>query len=168
MADRWASLAARAPVTIVFGVLGLSSGTWAARIPAIKTALGLSPGVLGLTLLGPALGSVLAMPVAGAILATVPPRRVVQCGLLFLAGMLPLTTVVSSPWQLFAVLAGWGAGLGVVDVGINMEGAAVQDRLGRRTMSGFHAAYSVGGLVGAGLGGIAAASPTEAPSEKCR
>src|SRR5262249_35173344 len=171
-ADRWASLAARAPVTIVFAVLGLSSGTWAARIPAIKTALHLSPGVLGLTLLGPALGSVLAMPLAGAILATVPPRRVVQCGLLFLAGMLPLTTVVSSPWQLLAVLAGWGAGLGVVDVGINIEGAAVQDRLGRRTtsaaaavrhrlgrrtMSGFHAAYSVGGLVGAGLGGIAAA-----------
>ena len=87
MADRWASLAARAPVTIVFGVLGLSTGTWAARIPAIKTALHLSPGVLGLTLLGPALGSVLAMPVAGAILATVPPRRVVQCGLLFLAGL---------------------------------------------------------------------------------
>ena len=165
MADRWASLAARAPVTIVFGVLGLSSGTWAARIPAIKTALGLSPGVLGLTLLGPALGSVLAMPVAGAILATVPPRRVVQCGLLFLAGMLPLTTVVSSPWQLFAVLAGWGAGLGVVDVGINIEGAAVQDRLGRRTMSGFHAAYSVGGLVGAGLGGIAAASGVTARAD---
>jgi len=156
MADRWASLAARAPVTIVFGVLGLSTGTWAARIPAIKTALHLSPGVLGLTLLGPALGSVL---------ATVPPRRVVQCGLLFLAGMLPLTTVVSSPWQLFAALAGWGAGLGVVDVGINIEGAAVQDRLGRRTMSGFHAAYSVGGLVGAGLGGIAAASGVTARAD---
>ena len=165
MADRWASLAARAPVTIVFAVLGLSTGTWAARIPAIKTALHLSPGVLGLTLLGPALGSVLAMPLAGAILATVPPRRVVQCGLLFLAGMLPLTTVVSSPWQLFAALAGWGAGLGVVDVGINIEGAAVQDRLGRRTMSGFHAAYSIGGLVGAGLGGIAAASGVTARAD---
>jgi len=165
MADRWASLAARAPVTIVFAVLGLSTGTWAARIPAIKTALHLSPGVLGLTLLGPALGSVLAMPLAGAILATVPPRRVVQSGLLLLGGMLPLTTVVSSPWQLFAALAGWGAGLGVVDVGINIEGAAVQDRLGRRTMSGFHAAYSIGGLVGAGLGGIAAASGVTARAD---
>jgi len=56
------------------------------------------------------------------------------------------------------VLAGWGAGLGVVDVGINVEASAVQDRLGRPAMSGFHAAYSVGGLAGAGLGGIAAAS----------
>lgn len=107
MADRWASLAARAPVTIVFVVLGLSTGTWAARIPAIKAALHLSPGILGLALLGPAAGSVLTMPLAGALMATVPPRRVVQCGLLLLGGMLPLTTVVSSPWQLFAV---WPAG----------------------------------------------------------
>ena len=145
-------------MTVVFVVAGLSAGTWAARIPAIKAGLNLSPGVLGLCLLGPAVGSVLTMPLAGAIMATVPPRRVVQCALLLLAGMLPLTTVVSSPWQLFAVLAGWGAGLGVVDVGMNIEASAVQDRLGRRTMSGFHAAYSVGGLAGAGLGGIAAAS----------
>jgi len=158
MADRWASFRARAPVTVVFLVLGLSAGTWAARIPAIKAGLNLSPGILGLCLLGPAVGSVLTMPAAGAIMATVPPRPVVQCALLLLAGMLPLTTVVSSPWQLFAVLAGWGAGLGVVDVGMNIEASAVQDRLGRRTMSGFHAAFSVGGLIGAGLGGIAAAS----------
>jgi MFS family permease len=165
MADRWASLRARAPVTIVFVTLGLSAGTWAARIPAIKAALHLSPGILGLCLLGPAAGSVLTMPLAGAIMATVPPRRVVQCALLLLAGMLPLTTVVSNPWQLFLVLAGWGAGLGVVDVGMNLEGAAVQDQLGRRTMSGFHAAYSVGGLTGAGLGGIAAASGVSARTD---
>src|SRR5262249_22052348 len=109
--------------------------------------------------------SVRRTPLAGAVLATVPPRRVVQWGLVFLAGTLPLTTVVSSPWQLFAVLAGWGAGLGVVDVGINVEASAVQDRLGRPAMSGFHAAYSVGGLAGAGLGGIAAASGTTARAD---
>ncbi len=66
--------------------------------------------------------------------------------------------MVSNAWQLFAVLAGWGAGLGVTDVGMNLEASAVQDQLGRRTMSGFHAAFSVGGLAGAGFGGLAAAS----------
>jgi fucose permease len=50
-------------------------------------------------------------------------------------------------------------------VGMNVEASAVQDRLGRRTMSGFHAAYSVGGLVGAGLGGIAAASGVTARAD---
>jgi MFS family permease len=155
----------RAAVATVFVMLGLAGGSWAARIPAIKDALHLSPGILGLALLGPALGSVLAMPAAGAALATVPPRRIVQLGLLALGGLLPVTTLASSPWQLFAVLAGWGAGLGVVDVGINTEAAAVQDRLGRSVMSGFHAAYSVGGLAGAGLGGIAAASGVSARTD---
>jgi MFS family permease len=155
----------RAAVTAVFGMLGLAAGTWAARIPAIKGGLHLSAGVLGLTLLGPALGSLLAMPAAGAILATVPPRRVVQAGFVALGGLLPVTAFASSAWQLFAVLAGWGAGLGVVDVGVNTEAAAVQNRLGRSVMSGFHAAYSVGGLAGAGLGAIAAAAGVSARAD---
>jgi MFS family permease len=152
-------------VTAVFGMLGLAVGTWAARIPTIKDGLHLSPGVLGLALLGTAAGSVITMPATGAILATVPPRRVVQTGLVALGGLLPVTTFATSAWQLFLVLAGWGAGLGMIDVGINIEAAAIQKRLGRSIMSGFHAAYSVGGLVGAGLGGIAAAAGVSARTD---
>jgi MFS family permease len=152
-------------VTAVFGVLGLAVGTWAARIPTIKDGLHLSPGVLGLALLGPAVGSVLTMPATGAILATVPPRRVVQAGIVALGGLLPVTTFATSAWQLFLVLTGWGAGLGMIDVGINIQAAAIQKRLGRSIMSGFHAAYSVGGLVGAGLGGIAAAAGVSARAD---
>jgi len=137
-------------------VLGGAEGTWAARIPAIKAGLHLSPGVLGLALLGPAVGCVLAMPATGAILASVAPRRVTRVGIVLLAAMLPVTTVVDSAWQLFLVLAGWGAGIGSVDVSMNTEAAVVQDQLGRRVMSAFHGSYSVGGLIGAGLGAIAA------------
>jgi MFS family permease len=146
----------RIAVTAVFVVLGGAEGTWAARIPAIKSGLHLSPGLLGLALLGPAVGCVLAMPATGAILASVAPRRVTQFGVVLLAAMLPVTTVAGSAWQLFLVLAGWGAGIGTVDVSMNTEGAVVQDQLGRRVMSSFHGAYSVGGLIGAGLGAIAA------------
>src|SRR5208282_5841823 len=112
----------------------------------------------GLALLGPAVGSVLAMPTTGALLASVAPRRVVQAGFVVVAGMLPVITLAGSTWQLFVVLAGWGMGIGMVDVGANTEASRVQDRLGRRVMSRFHAAYSVGGLVGAGLGAAAAAT----------
>ncbi|HEY1616291.1 MAG TPA: MFS transporter [Streptosporangiaceae bacterium] len=151
-------LVRRAAVTIVFAMLGVSEGTWAARIPAVKADLHLSAGMLGLALLGPALGCVIAMPAAGAVLASVAPRRISQLALIVLCGLLPVTTVAGSAVQLFFVLAGWGAGIGVLDVAMNTEAAAVQDQLGRRLMSGFHGAYSVGGLVGAGLGAIAAAA----------
>ncbi len=158
----WRAARPQAAVTVVFFLLGGAGATWAARIPAVKAGLHLSAGALGLALLGPAVGSVLAMPVSGAVLASVAPRRVVQIASLAVAGLLPVITVAGSTWQLFAVLAGWGTGIGVIDVGMNTEAARVQDRLGRRIMSRFHAAYSVGGLVGAGLGAAAAASGVSA------
>jgi MFS family permease len=155
--DRSPQRSRRSAVIAVFVVLGASEGTWASRIPALKASLHLSPGLLGLALLGPALGCVLAMPATGAILASVAPRRLVQVGLLAVAGLLPVATLAASTWQLFLVLTGWGAGIGIVDVAMNTEAAAVQDQLGRRVMSVFHGAYSIGGLVGSGLGAIAAA-----------
>ena len=148
---RWA-------VTAVFVPLGAAEGTWAARVPAIKADLHLSAGQLGLALLGPALGCVLAMPAVAAVLASIAPRRVVQVGLVLVGGLLPVTAVAGSGWQLFLVLTGWGAGIGMLDVGMNTEAADVQDKMGRRVMSTFHGAYSVGGLAGAGLGAIAAAA----------
>jgi predicted MFS family arabinose efflux permease len=96
------------------------------------------------------------MPATGTLLASIAPRRLVQTGFVLVAGMLPVITLAGSAWQLFVVLAGWGVGIGMVDVGVNTEGSRVQDRLGRRVMSRFHGAYSVGGLVGAGLGAAAA------------
>ncbi len=145
-------------MAVVFFALGAGTGTWAARIPAIKAELHLSAGLLGLVLLGPAIGSMLAMPATGALLGAVSPRRIAQLGVLAVAGLLPLTTFAGSAWQLFLVLAGWGGGIGVTDVAMNTEAAAVQEHLGKTTMSRFHAAYSAGGLAGAGAGAIAAAS----------
>lgn len=153
---------ARLSVTLAFFLLGGAAATWAARIPAVKAGLDLSAGTLGIALLGPAVGAVLAMPATGALLTAVAPRRMVQAGFVVVAGLLPVISLVDATWQLFLVLAGWGAGIGMVDVALNTEAARVQDREGRRIMSRFHAAYSVGGLVGAGLGAAAAASGTSA------
>ncbi len=145
-------------VTVVFFLLGAGSGEWAARIPTIKGSLHLSAGVLGLTLLGPAIGAVVAMPATGAALATVAPRRVVRAAFVPFGGLLAVLSAAGSAWELFAILTGWGAAMGAIDVAMNTEAAALQDRLGRRVMSRFHAAYSVGGLTGAGTGALAAAA----------
>jgi MFS family permease len=148
-------------VTVVFFALGATAASWASRLPAIKDGLHLSPGLLGVVLLGPAIGSLLAMPLAGRLLRQVSPRRVVQLAFVPLAVLLPLAGVAGSPWQLFANLAAWGAAAGVVDVAMNTEAAALQDRLGRRVMSRFHGTYSAGGLAGAGVGALAAATGVE-------
>jgi predicted MFS family arabinose efflux permease len=98
------------------------------------------------------------MAVVGAVLVKVKPRRIV--GVMFVPyGLLFCTlSFVRSPWQLFATLVGWGAAVGTIDVAMNVEAAALQDVVGRRIMSRFHAAYSLGGLAGAGGGALAAAT----------
>jgi hypothetical protein len=45
---------------------------------------------------------------------------------------------------------------------MNAHGVAVERRYGRPILSGFHAAFSVGGLVGAALGGLAAGAGIDA------
>src|SRR5207253_8885419 len=51
---------ARAAVAATFIAHGVLIGPWAPRIPEIKSQLGLSAGALGIALLAPALGTVLA------------------------------------------------------------------------------------------------------------
>jgi MFS family permease len=148
----------RLAVTVVFFLIGCGSGTWAARVPAIKEHLHLSSGVLGLTLLGPPVGAVMAMSLVGAILARVKPRRVVGVMFIPFGVALCALSLVDSPWQLFIALFVWGASTGTIDVAMNIEAAALQDFVGRRIMSRFHASYSLGGLAGAGAGALAAAT----------
>jgi MFS family permease len=143
-------------VFTVFLLLGAISASWAARLPAIRVPLHLSDQALGLALLGPAAGAVLAMPATGAVLSRMAPRAVILGAVVPLAGVLPLITVVDSTWQLFVVLFAWGACVGTIDVGMNTEAVWVQDRMGRRVMSGFHAGYSIGGLIGAAVGALCA------------
>ena len=148
----------RIAVTVVFFLVGCAAGSWAARLPAIKAHLHISAGVLGLALLGSAVGAVMAMTVVGAVLVKIKPRRIVAVMFVPYALALCVLSFVDSPWQLFATLVVWGAAVGTIDVAMNVEAAALQDLVGRRIMSRFHAAYSLGGLAGAGGGALAAAT----------
>ena len=82
-----------------------------------------------------------------------------------------LAADVAASWPLCALgLFGYGIGVGVWDVAMNVEGAEVERRLGRTVMPRFHAGWSVGSIVGAGVGVLdggrrrAAASSTWAAS----
>jgi hypothetical protein len=59
---------------------------------------------------------------------------------------------------LFAALAVVGAADAAMDISMNANGAAFEDRTGRSVMHGFHGAWSLGALGGAGLAALAAAT----------
>jgi hypothetical protein len=48
-----------------FIAMGVGGASWAARIPQIRTSVNLSPAQLGLVLLCVAMGSLVALPLAG-------------------------------------------------------------------------------------------------------
>lgn len=144
---------ARWAVAAVFLANGAAIGSWAPHIPLLKERLGLSPGLLGLALLAMAAGALIAMPLAGIVIARRGSAPVASvAGLLFCA-LLPLPVLAPGLTSLSLALVLFGAANGAMDVAMNAHGVAVERRLGRPVMSSFHAMYSLGGLVGAAAGG---------------
>ena len=136
-----------------FAVNGFAFASWAARIPDIRAGLDLTPGVLGRTLLAGALGSVLALPLAGRVIGAVGAARTVLAGVLLTAlGLLGLGVMLDVVGDVRAVAGGIfviAVGVSLWDVAMNHEGAAVEQGLGRTIMPVFHACFSGGTVLGA-------------------
>lgn len=149
--------AARMAVLGIFFLNGFGFGSWAVRIPAVQERLDLGEGLLGLALLGMAAGSLVSMPLAGGLVSRLGSRPVV--GATGLGFFLALPLLAWSPSLAFLVLAlaFAGASGGSLDVSMNAHAVAVEKVQGRPIMSSFHAAFSLGGLAGAAVGGGVAA-----------
>ena len=144
---------ARRAVLAVFALNGFALGGWFVRIPAVQDRLGIGEGLLGVALLGTAVGALISMTVTGALISRLGSRRVVGATALLLPiSLIPLAlspNVVALALALLLV----GAANGALDVSMNSHAVAVEDRYGRRIMSSFHAAFSFGALAGSVLGG---------------
>jgi MFS family permease len=143
-----------------FFVLGAATATWSARLPAIKEALHLSDGGLGLTLFAVPAGSVLTLMLSGRIVDRFGAARVERIAGLLVAAALVLIGLGPQTRNLpvlVAALACFGAVAGLLDVSMNTCAARLEVAYGRPIMSSLHAGYSIAGLAGAGIGGIFAA-----------
>ena len=152
----WPTYWARIAVTTIFFVNGALTGNFVARIPTIREALGLSPGELGAALLGLPVGLVVAVPLAGSLISRVGSRPVTTFAGAFVCAALVLPTLAPDAPLLFSALAVLGAGIGALDVAMNVEGSAVEKAYRRPIMSSLHGLYSVGGLVGSAFGALMA------------
>ncbi len=136
----------------MFGVQGFSYASWAVRVPAVKEQTGASPAALGLALLGLSAGAVATMAIAGALCRRFGSQRitVIMCVLLSVALVLP--ALAHSAPSLGLLLAVFGIAYGGLNVAMNTVAVAMVAALRRPVMPEFHAAWSFGGLAGAGLG----------------
>ena len=146
--------AARLAVLTLFFVNGTVLSSWFPYIPLVQERLGLSEGVLGLALLGTAVGAITAMPLAGIFIARLGSQHVMRVATVVFCLSLPLPVLAPSLPLLVLALVLFGAGNGAMDVAMNAQAVGVEKAHGGAIMSSFHALFSVGGLVGSSLGGL--------------
>jgi MFS family permease len=140
----------------VFAAHGFIYASWAVRVPAVKEQAGASAAALGLALLGLSGGAVATMLIAGALCRRFgsPRMTVISCALL--SATLVLPALAHSAITLGLMLAVFGAAYGCLNVAMNSVAVDIVAALRRPVMPGFHAAWSFGGLAGAGIGGLLA------------
>jgi fucose permease len=146
--------AAKWAVYTVFIANGFVLASWASRIPQVRDGLGVTPAGLGLILLSAAIGSLIAMPLSGMVVTRLGEARTVTVMALILAAGLA-TVAVGSRYGVPSVVVGLfllGFGAGTWDVAMNVQGARVEQGLGRAIMARFHAAFSAGTVLGALVG----------------
>jgi len=147
---------ARAAVAITFAANGFLFGSWVPRIPEVKHDLHLSSAALGIALLAPAVGSVLSMNAYGRASARFGSARLTRICLVLFCVFAWLPGLASNLPTLWLMLLIWGTSIGGLDVVMNAQGVTVEHAYERPVLSGFHAAWSLGSLTGALLGGVGA------------
>ncbi len=134
----------------VFLIAGLSMSAWAPLVPYASQRLQLSGASLGGLLLCLGIGSLIAMPVTGALVGRFGCRRIMLCSALLILAVLPLLATLGQLWLMAIALMLFGAGLGMLDVAMNVQAVEVEKAAGKPMMSGFHGFFSLGGIIGAG------------------
>jgi HAD superfamily hydrolase (TIGR01509 family) len=148
--------ATRSAITFFFFADGLLLGSWASRIPAVQRQADLTNAELGLALFAMSLGALLSMPLAGWLGERAGSRIVTVASLLGGSASLFLVSLGGGLPELAAALFAFGAAFGAINVAANAQGLALERLYERPILSSFHAAFSAGGLAGAGLGALAA------------
>ncbi|MEU3486700.1 MFS transporter [Streptomyces massasporeus] len=152
----------RIALTVFFALDGFVFAGWVVRIPAIKAQTGASASALGLALLGVSAGAVITMTLTGRLCRRYGNHQVTVVCAVLLSLSVALPPLTHSALALGLVLLLFGAAYGGINVAFNSAAVELVAALRRPVMPSFHAAFSLGGMVGAGLGGLVAGvlSPT--------
>lgn len=147
----------RTAVSLLFFANGLVVGSWAPKLPVLMARLGIDESVMGLMVLGFGLGSIATMPVFGALVAGRGSAHALRLASVLFAPSLIWISIAPSVWTVGAAAALFGGLVGGMDVAMNANAVALERARGRAIMSSCHGFWSLGGMAGAGAGGLAIA-----------
>jgi MFS family permease len=146
----------RVLITLFFLLDGFVFANWVVRVPQVKAHVGASPGTLGLALLGVSIGAIATMTITGWLCGRFGTRAVTIATAALLACSVALPALMPTVLSLGAALFVFGAAWGGMNVAMNSAAVEVIAELDKPIMPSFHAAYSLGGLLGSVVGGVVA------------
>jgi len=145
--------AMRVAISILFIMVGVLMSAWAAIAPYAKARIGAGDSLFGGVILCLGVGSVLAMQLTGAMLYKMREKTIAWVAVLLLIVCMPMLALATCALELALTLFFVGVGLGTLDILMNHQAATVEVKAKRPLMSSFHAWFSVGGFIGALIGG---------------
>lgn len=144
--------AKRTSTRAVFFIAGFAMGLWASLVPYAQNRLQFDAGSLGLLLLCLGTGSLLAMLFSGKLIGHFGCRKIMSLGIVLTCIFLPTLAIIDQFPLMAVCLFFFGAGIGLVDVAVNVQGSLVEQSSDKPLMSGFHCLFSIGSIAGAGGG----------------
>ncbi|MEH7613595.1 MFS transporter [Gottfriedia acidiceleris] len=157
----------RIAIYFIFALTGFAFASWVSRTPAIRDALGSTTAEMGVIIFGLSVGSIIGLISASMLIAQRGGRFVMVFGLSVVSIGL-LIVGISGSWlsnniMVFLGLVIFGFGQGICDVAMNVEGTAVEKAAKKSLLTGFHAAFSLGTLLGALVGSTITKSGISVP-----
>lgn len=142
----------RLGVSSFYFLQGIVFSSWASRIPDVKERLHLNEAELGSLLFAIPLGQLLALTVAGWMVARYGSRPMLLLASVFYPSALLLTGMAGQIWLLALALVLLGMGANLMNISVNTQACGVERIYGRTIMACFHGLWSLAGFVGGVLG----------------
>ncbi|HEY7854170.1 MAG TPA: MFS transporter [Aquiluna sp.] len=145
-------LKSKIAVSFFFVSGGSSLALWAVHIPLIEDRVGINYQTLGLLLTLSGLGGFFAMQLFGWMVDHIGAKSATRLGGVVVGLSLFGPAFAPNPLWLGLAIFGIGFGIAGIDVAMNAAALQVEKVNGKAIFTFFHLFWSVGGLLGAGLG----------------
>jgi MFS family permease len=146
---------ARTAVFIYFLLCGSAVTIWATHIPEVEKTLSLSTATIGIIILILGAGALASMQVLGALIDRYGSAKILVGINTALGAALFLPGFATNVWTLGVSIFILGACIGGTDIAMNAHALEVEKAYQRPIFSAFHAMWSIGGVVGAAVVGLA-------------
>ncbi|MEZ0610617.1 MFS transporter [Fibrella sp. WM1] len=144
-------------VGLVFASDSVLFGSWVSHIPHVKASLQLDDAQLGMTLFAMPAGLITMNPLTGWLIGRLGPVQACFWAAVFLCLFMCIPVNAPNVLVLVGGLYGVGLSAALINVGMNTLATDVEKAHGISIMSSCHGMWSVGGMVGSGVAGLAIA-----------